>query len=61
MNPDIKEASGACHCGTVRFRVKLSDAFIAHGAAPAPIAGCVVRWPCQPILMGWRSLKVKTH
>jgi len=25
MNPDIKEANGACHCGTVRFRVKLSD------------------------------------
>lgn len=25
MNPDIKVANGACHCGTVRFRVKLSD------------------------------------
>ena len=22
---DIKEAEGACHCGTVRFRVRLSD------------------------------------
>jgi hypothetical protein len=25
MNPDIKEINGACHCGTVRFQVKLVD------------------------------------
>jgi hypothetical protein len=25
MNPDITESQGACHCGTVRFRVKLPD------------------------------------
>lgn len=25
MNPNIEVANGACHCGTVRFRVKLSD------------------------------------
>ena len=25
MNPDIKEINGACHCGTVRFHVKLAD------------------------------------
>ena len=25
MDVGIKEANGACHCGTVRFRVKLSD------------------------------------
>ncbi len=25
MNPDIAEIAGACHCGTVRFRVTLSD------------------------------------
>ncbi|MEJ6783440.1 GFA family protein [Aminobacter sp. Piv2-1] len=25
MNMDIKEIDGACHCGTVRLRVRLSD------------------------------------
>jgi hypothetical protein len=25
MLPDITEADGACHCGAVRFRVRLSD------------------------------------
>lgn len=25
MNLDIEEINGACHCGSVRFRVKLSD------------------------------------
>lgn len=25
MNTDIKEIDGACHCGTVRLRVRLSD------------------------------------
>ncbi|AUH64099.1 GFA family protein [Paracoccus zhejiangensis] len=25
MNPDISEIDGACHCGAVRFRVRLSD------------------------------------
>lgn len=25
MNPDIHEIGGACHCGAVRFRVRLSD------------------------------------
>lgn len=25
MNKDIGEASGACHCGAVRFHVRLSD------------------------------------
>ena len=27
MELDIKEIDGACHCGTVRFRVKLTDGF----------------------------------
>jgi hypothetical protein len=25
MNPDVRELDGACHCGTVRFHVKLAD------------------------------------
>ncbi len=25
MNPDISEIDGACHCGAVQFRVRLSD------------------------------------
>lgn len=25
MNLDVEEINGACHCGSVRFRVKLSD------------------------------------
>ena len=25
MVPDIEQAEGACHCGTVRFRVRLKD------------------------------------
>lgn len=25
MEPDIQEIDGACHCGTVRFRVRLTD------------------------------------
>jgi hypothetical protein len=27
MDLDTKEIGGACHCGTVRFRVRLSDGF----------------------------------
>jgi hypothetical protein len=27
VDPDTKEINGACHCGTVRFRVRLSDGF----------------------------------
>jgi len=25
MNPDVEQIDGACHCGTVRFHVKLTD------------------------------------
>ncbi|ABY38893.1 MULTISPECIES: GFA family protein [Brucella] len=41
MNPDIKEASGACHCGTVRFRVKLSDGL--HSARRCTCSYCRMR------------------
>jgi hypothetical protein len=27
MDLDTREIDGACHCGTVRFRVRLSDGF----------------------------------
>ncbi len=41
MNPDIKEANGACHCGTVRFRVKLSNGL--HTARRCTCSYCRMR------------------
>ncbi|MFK0685890.1 GFA family protein [Ochrobactrum sp. BD67] len=41
MNPDIKEANGACHCGTVRFRVKLSNGL--HTARRCTCSYCRTR------------------
>jgi hypothetical protein len=41
MNPDIKEANGACHCGAVRFRVKLSDGL--HSARRCDCSYCRMR------------------
>ncbi len=41
MNHDIKEAEGACHCGTVRFRVRLSDGL--HSARRCTCSYCRMR------------------
>lgn len=41
MNPDIKQADGACHCGTVRFRVRLSDGL--HSARRCTCSYCRMR------------------
>ncbi|MBC2883928.1 GFA family protein [Ochrobactrum sp. CM-21-5] len=41
MNPDIKEANGACHCGTVRFHVKLADGL--HSARRCTCSYCRMR------------------
>lgn len=41
MNPDIKEANGACHCGTVRFRVRLSNGL--HSARRCTCSYCRMR------------------
>lgn len=41
MNPDIKEANGACHCGTVRFHVKLSNGL--HTARRCTCSYCRMR------------------
>ncbi len=41
MNPDIKEAKGACHCGTVRFRVRLSNGL--HSARRCTCSYCRMR------------------
>ena len=41
MNPDIKEANGTCHCGSVRFRVKLSDGL--HSARRCTCSYCRMR------------------
>ena len=41
MNPDIKETNGACHCGTVRFRVRLSNGL--HSARRCTCSYCRMR------------------
>ena len=41
MNLDIQTANGACHCGTVRFRVKLSDGL--HTARRCTCSYCRMR------------------
>ncbi|MBV2142006.1 GFA family protein [Falsochrobactrum sp. TDYN1] len=41
MNPDIEEANGACHCGTVRFHVKLTDGL--HSARRCTCSYCRMR------------------
>ncbi len=40
MDLDVKEISGACHCGAARFLVRLTDGCAPPGAAAVPIAGC---------------------
>lgn len=41
MNQDVKEAHGACHCGTVRFRVELPDGL--HSARRCTCSYCRMR------------------
>jgi hypothetical protein len=41
MDIDAAEMSGACHCGTVRFRVKLTDGF--HTARRCSCSFCRMR------------------
>ena len=42
MTKDAKTLDGACHCGAVRFTVRLADGSRAPGGATATIAECVV-------------------
>ncbi|WP_274426699.1 GFA family protein [Chelativorans sp. YIM 93263] len=41
MNFDVEEVKGACHCGSVRFRVKLSDGL--HSASRCTCSYCRMR------------------
>lgn len=41
MNPDIEEIDGACHCGTVRFHVRLTDGL--HTARRCTCSYCRMR------------------
>jgi hypothetical protein len=41
MNLDVSEMDGACHCGTVRFRVKLTDGL--HTARRCTCSYCRMR------------------
>lgn len=41
LNPDIEEIDGACHCGTVRFHVRLTDGL--HTARRCTCSYCRMR------------------
>ncbi len=41
MDMDTREIDGACHCGTVRFRARLSDGF--HSARRCTCSYCRMR------------------
>ena len=53
MDLDTQEIDGACHCGTVRFRARLTDGF--RTARRCTCSYCRMRGARNPGLPGFRA------
>ena len=59
MDMNVSTIDGACHCGTVRFRVRLTNGLHTARRCHARTAECAELWQYQPISVVLTSCRVR--